>query len=887
VAGPKVHQLEERAKAAARDLATGCGHGDHHEGCGHRAATQSSGIRVSQPTDAAERLADGVADRMDSGVRVTGARRGSAHRADGPLAQALRPAGPGRPLEADLRRDSEASLGADLSHVRVHDDHRSDALSRHLGADGFSVGGDVYFRHGVYGSAASHDRHIVNHELAHASGGGAGSQEVISRHASWEHRMLGDVDPAVLEVIASGRDMVEDRKSDKKATPSKTIQGTDPTGQTRTIGPDDVLHALEQEIERQQLFAKMQPAKRGAAATGKNEAKITKNGIVDQKWEVSIVNIPLRDGRVAALTYGEMNTLGDFYGSPEEIGQTDPQQFLNYLYGIREEGIRKFMRLHTEIAKGLGKKSKYDGNAGKNKVKDKEATSQGNTGTWAMIDNDSWGEVKLMGAGLTKGEKKKRAKTAQGDELESTGYTGGLGRNACHFAPQSWHAWSSYHQKAKAIADEAYLKREAAKVSTKPNEKAKLEQEADAKENEALVQNGFGDHFLQDSFASGHLINKTLIMQWFVKWMDEHPFKRDYSNEEDWQRVQNIAYGQSGLAAMPLYSTPLKQGQASDAQSVDNMGGSWQDRFDALGLEIPKSVRSGDDPAGKLLLGWQEQRRLGKLKSTDVTAIKKTYAGMWGLADGEVETALKLLINDGVVRYSHYSTSDRKKGPDAIGLTGTFGAKSLELTKGYEPGKVKKKKSGDKAPKTVGQSDVQKDNEAKLGQRAQKVTYQDYMAFLNHGYMQLSTNMLHNHFCENGLTVKSAAATLPYKIYGDNNMLQAESAKGVRFSAETSNMSRDAIYDWATTGNTFNATATIESRLPKTVVDSTGTEVSLANWHGDNGELHKLCWDKVFPATAAFFSKSTFIASDALVSTKAQEKIMKDVKILQHDGEGF
>ena len=30
---------------------------------------------------------------------------------------------------------------------------------------------------------------------------------MIRRHASWEHKMLGDVDPATLEVIALGQDV--------------------------------------------------------------------------------------------------------------------------------------------------------------------------------------------------------------------------------------------------------------------------------------------------------------------------------------------------------------------------------------------------------------------------------------------------------------------------------------------------------------------------------------------------------------------------------------------------------------------------------------------------------------------------------------------------------
>jgi hypothetical protein len=39
-------------------------------------------------------------------------------------------------------------------------------------------------------------------------------------------------------------------------------------------------------------------------------------------------------------------------------------------------------------------------------------------------------------------------------------------------------------------------------------------------ERRAWVTNGYSNHFLQDSFAAGHLINKTLVMQWFVEYIN-------------------------------------------------------------------------------------------------------------------------------------------------------------------------------------------------------------------------------------------------------------------------------------------------------------------------------------------------------------------------------
>ena len=35
----------------------------------------------------------------------------------------------------------------------------------------------------------------------------------------------------------------------------------------------------------------------------------------------------------------------------------------------------------------------------------------------------------------------------------------------------------------------------------------------------ARIYAGYADHFLQDSYAAGHLVNKTLVMQWYIEWL--------------------------------------------------------------------------------------------------------------------------------------------------------------------------------------------------------------------------------------------------------------------------------------------------------------------------------------------------------------------------------
>jgi hypothetical protein len=83
-------------------------------------------------------------------------------------------------------------------------------------------------------------------------------------------------------------------------------------------------------------------------------------------------------------------------------------------------------------------------------------------------------------------------------------YSSVVCRNASHFVPFSWYRWQAFHLKAREL-----IKRSAA---TSGEERGQLRRTAQ-------VYAGYADHFLQDSFAAGHLINKTLVMQWYIEWL--------------------------------------------------------------------------------------------------------------------------------------------------------------------------------------------------------------------------------------------------------------------------------------------------------------------------------------------------------------------------------
>jgi hypothetical protein len=103
-------------------------------------------------------------------------------------------------------------------------------------------------------------------------------------------------------------------------------------------------------------------------------------------------------------------------------------------------------------------------------------------------------------------------------ELGANRYQGLVARNACHFAPFSWQRWAEFHNQAGEEAKRHY------QLNITPTPIYLGDTAPEEHEHQALVTNGYADHFIQDSFAAGHLVNKTLVMQWFV----------DYINSMSW-----------------------------------------------------------------------------------------------------------------------------------------------------------------------------------------------------------------------------------------------------------------------------------------------------------------------------------------------------------------
>ncbi len=108
------------------------------------------GSRDAQPERDAHARAPAIADSLSS------------------LARMPRPGG-GAALPQEVASDVGAKLGADLSHVRLHDDEHAAGLARGANARAFTHGGNIAFGRGQFDPSSAAGRTLIAHELVHAA----------------------------------------------------------------------------------------------------------------------------------------------------------------------------------------------------------------------------------------------------------------------------------------------------------------------------------------------------------------------------------------------------------------------------------------------------------------------------------------------------------------------------------------------------------------------------------------------------------------------------------------------------------------------------------------------------------------------------------------------
>jgi hypothetical protein len=100
----------------------------------------------------------------------------------------------GQPMDAATRSFMEPRFGHDLSHVRIHNDRRSQESARDLNAMAYAVGNDVVFGAGHFKPGTAEGNRLIAHELAHVLQAGARDPSVIRRQPDTQKgpRVVGE-----------------------------------------------------------------------------------------------------------------------------------------------------------------------------------------------------------------------------------------------------------------------------------------------------------------------------------------------------------------------------------------------------------------------------------------------------------------------------------------------------------------------------------------------------------------------------------------------------------------------------------------------------------------------------------------------------------------------
>lgn len=140
-------------------------------------------------------------------------------------------------LPQPLRGRFEASLGTDLSHIRLHHDGGASERVARLGARAYTHGADIHFGAGEYDPSSAEGQHLIAHEVAHAVQQGKGSAPAAPQFklaASQEH------DPAEREADRAADAMVHGSRASVSAQPAG-VALKKPDAERKTAGVPEVL----------------------------------------------------------------------------------------------------------------------------------------------------------------------------------------------------------------------------------------------------------------------------------------------------------------------------------------------------------------------------------------------------------------------------------------------------------------------------------------------------------------------------------------------------------------------------------------------------------------------------------------------------------------------
>jgi hypothetical protein len=440
----------------------------------------------------------------------------------------------GHEIPSAARGDLEAGLGVSLGNVRLHTGPSAAELAEQVNAHAFTVGQDIYFGRGEYDPGSDNGYRLLAHEVTHTVQQSAAPQLSSRLSVSTPHDHAEQEASAIADHLAANRGaaapvavshaptVVARHDSFEHTllgdTPPTVLAGASGSGPAVTV--EARKHLLTELWERTAFFAQ-------------NPGGDPRGKFPDIRW------IQFHTSELW-VSNGEVNALADYLPDPAAADTMTREELIPVLQKMRSGTMHNTGNpygLNIQVSGGFGGPVVTD-----------RADTEGMATNWMEYISEAGGEVKALdnateGAGLNR-------------------YAGLLSRNACHFAPFSWHRWEEYINSALQHAQQHFSSRsQCIPLNAFPKD---TEEHA----RQAILNSGYADHFLEDSFAAGHLVNKTLVMQWWVDYVNQEATDIPFT---DYQIVRRGAPDadvrarmgsaqQRNIAGQSLYNRPPAEG---------------------------------------------------------------------------------------------------------------------------------------------------------------------------------------------------------------------------------------------------------------------------------------------------------------------------------------
>src|SRR5689334_14744956 len=464
--------------------------------------------------------------------------------------------------------------GVEFSAIRLHC-RGVDEICRAFGATALTVGSDIFFRREAFAPHTPEGLRLLAHEVAH----------VVQ-----QHRRPVTAGPA------------EEREADAAAAALLRGRRFDFGAAGFPVAPSAPDRCVVQRYMAWEhcMLGDLDPARLGAEhldaqcalleRLGRDPRDVDEERLRAEHPGAQTLRLP---GSGLVVTLGELNVLPDYLAHPEEIENAPEAFLLPLIQSVRSLNIAELRRLAGSGFRP-GSRPRLPGSLKYPRLRQLAEIGE-------VLEVDALG---------------RRCGFAPWKL-----YSSAVGRNAGHFAPFSWYRWRSYHLTARVLI--------ARSLTAAGPDREKLR-------TRARIYAGYADHFLQDSYAAGHLVNKTLVMQWYIEWLadaripclDRHVLagmttcRQPFLHGPD--HYDRIAAG-PGVPALPpwdpqgVVEAPTLEARI-EASGV--IGSSDQERRDAYAAYLAMLGSTVAQLAASLLHGYFNKRSLVVAAGPDGTPFR-------------------------------------------------------------------------------------------------------------------------------------------------------------------------------------------------------------------------------------------------------------------------